>query len=71
MATKRDDCTREKFSLRLDPKYGYFVKDCKDERERRMLVFLVPIFIPEKPYNITLTLATTLLVVYSEKKVVD
>ena len=33
MATKRDDCTRDKFSQRLDPKYGYFVKDCKDERE--------------------------------------
>jgi hypothetical protein len=55
----------------LDPKYGYFVKDCKDKRERRMLVFLMPIFSPEKPYNITLTLATTLLLAYSEKKVVD
>jgi hypothetical protein len=31
------------------------VKDCKDERERRILAFLVPIFSPEKPYNITLT----------------
>jgi hypothetical protein len=71
MATKREDCTRNKFSSRLDPKYSYFVKDCKDERKRRMLAFLVPIFSPEKPYNITLTLATTLLLTYSEKKVVD
>ena len=71
MATKREDCTRDKFSQRLDPKYGYFVKDCKDERERRMLAFLVPIFSPEKPYNIILTLATTLLLAYSGKKVVD
>ena len=71
MATKREDCTRDKFSQRLDPKYGYFVKNCNDERERRMLAFLVPIFSPEKPYNITLTLATTLLLAYSEKKVVD
>jgi hypothetical protein len=55
----------------LDPKYGYFVKDCKDDRERRMLVFLVPIFSPEKPYNITLTIATTSFLAYSEKKVVD
>jgi hypothetical protein len=55
----------------LDPKYGYFVKDCKDEREKRMLAFLVSIFTPEKPYNITLTLVTTLLLAYSEKKVVD
>ena len=37
MATKREDYTRDKFSLRLDPKYGYFVKDCKEKRERRML----------------------------------
>ena len=36
-----------------------------------MLAFLVPIFSPEKPYNITLTLTTTLLLAYSEKKVVD
>ena len=71
MATKREDCTRDKISLRLDLKYDYFVKDCKDEKERRMLAFLVPIFSPEKPYNITLTLTTTLLLAYSEKKVVE
>ena len=71
MATKKNDCTRDKFSQRLDPKYGYFVKDCKDERERRMLAFLVPIFSPEKPYNIIFILVTTLLLAYSEKKVVD
>jgi hypothetical protein len=65
MATKKEDCTRDKFFLRLDPKYGYFVKDCRDKREKRMLAFLVPIFSLEKPYNITLTLATTLLLAYS------
>jgi hypothetical protein len=36
-----------------------------------MLVFLIPILSPEKPYNITLTFTTTLLLAYSEKKVVD
>lgn len=36
-----------------------------------MLAFLVLILSPEKPYNITLTLVTTLLLAYSEKKVVD
>jgi hypothetical protein len=71
MATMKEDCTRDKFSQKLDPKYGYFVKNCKDERLRRMLAFLVPILSPEKPYNITLTLAITLLFAYSEKKVVD
>ena len=71
MATKKDDCTRDKFSLRLDPKYDYFVKDCKEKKENRLVAFLMPIFSPKKPYNITLTLATTLLLAYSEKKVVD
>ena len=36
-----------------------------------MLVFLVHIFSPEKSFNITLTFAITLLLAYSEKKVVD
>ena len=71
MTTKKDDCTRDKFSQMLDPKYGYFVKDSKYERERRMLAFLMHIFSPEKPYNIIVTLVTTLLFAYSEKKVVD
>ena len=71
MATKREDCNRNKFSQRLDPKYGYFVKDCKDERKRKILAFLVPIFSLEKPYNIIFTLTTTLLLAYSEKKVVN
>ena len=36
-----------------------------------MLVFLVPILSLKKPHNITLTIATTLLLAYSEKKVVN
>ena len=71
MATKREDCTMSNFSQRLNPKYGSFVKDCKDEMKRRILASLLPIFSAEKPYNITLTLATTLLLPYSEKKVVN
>jgi hypothetical protein len=71
MATKKEDCTRDNFSQKLDPKYDYFVRNCKDERQRRMLAFLVPILRPENPYNITLILATTLLLAYSKKKVVN
>ena len=32
MVTK-EDCTRDKFSQKLDPKYGYYVRHCKDKRE--------------------------------------
>lgn len=71
MATKKKDSTRDKIFQKLDPKYGYFVKNCKDERDRRILAFMVPILSPEKPYNITVTIATTLLLAYSKKKVVD
>jgi hypothetical protein len=71
MAVKKEDCTRDKFSKKLDPKYGYYVRDCKDKRERRLLAFLVSILCPEKSYNLILTLANTLLLAYSKKKVVD
>ena len=71
MVGRKDDCTRGKFSRNFDGKYGYFIKDCKDERERRMLAFLVPILNPEKPYSLTRTLASTLLMAFSEERVVD
>ena len=71
MATKKDDCTRDRLSQKLDSKYGYFLKDCKDKRGKRMLAFLVPILSLEKPNNVTLTLANTLFLAYSGKRVVD
>ena len=71
MAIKKEDCTRDKFSHKLDPNYGYYVRDCSNRKEKRVLAFLVPILSPKKPYNVTLTLASTLFLAYSEKKVVD
>lgn len=68
MATKKEDCTRDKIFQKLDPKYGYYVRDSKDTREWRMLAFLVPILSLEKPYNVILTFATTLLLAYSERR---
>jgi hypothetical protein len=64
MATKKEDCIWNKFFKNLDPKYN-------DKREKMMLHFLMPILNPKKPYNVTLTLANTLLIAYSKKKVVD
>jgi hypothetical protein len=68
MAAKKEDCIRDKFSKKLDPKYGYYVRDCKDKRERRLLAFLVSILCPKKSYNLILTLANTLLLAYSKKR---
>ena len=70
LATKKN-CILDKFSLKLDSKYGYYVRDCKDMRERRVLAFLVPILSPKKPYNVTLSLATTLLLAYSNYIPID
>jgi hypothetical protein len=36
-----------------------------------MLTFIIPILSPEKPYDVTFTLATTLFFAYSEKNVMD
>ena len=55
----------------MDAKYGYYVKDCKDRRERRVLAFLVPILSLKKFYNVTLILATTILLSFSGERVVD
>ena len=35
MATKKEDYTMYKFSQKLDLKYGYFVKNCKDKEKKR------------------------------------
>lgn len=64
MVTKKEDCTRDKCSQKLDPKFSYYVRDCKDKGEKGMLAFLVPILSPKKPYNITFTQANTLFLAY-------
>jgi hypothetical protein len=40
MATKKNECTRAKLSKKLDPKYDYYVKNCKDKREKYDVSFL-------------------------------
>lgn len=46
MATRKEDCTRGKFRTKPHRNDGYKVTDCKDEREMRVLAFLVPILHP-------------------------
>ena len=40
MATKKEDCTRDKFSQKLDPKYGYFVKKLQGRERKEDASFL-------------------------------
>ena len=43
------------------PKDGYALPDCKDPRAKRMLEFLIPIFYPEKPARVIVTIENMML----------
>ena len=44
----------------VDPKDGYAVGDCWNDRQRRVLEFLVPIVHPDKPTRVTITIGNTI-----------
>ena len=44
----------------VDPKDGYSMGDCRNDRQRRLLEFLVPIVHPDKPTQVTITIENTL-----------
>ena len=49
-----------RFMHQVDPKDGYFVGDCRNDRQRRLLKFLVPIVHPDKPIRVTITIRNTI-----------
>ncbi len=71
MSNRKDVFATGKFSSTNDPKDGYLISDCKDPRERRVLMFLVPILYSEKPTRVTITLANTIFGALSEKRQVN
>ncbi len=60
MASRKDEFCRGKFGGAVNPKVGYVVDDCIDERQRRLLKFLVPVLHLEKPTRVTISLANTI-----------
>ena len=44
----------------VDPKDRYSVGDCRNDRQRRLLEFLVPIVHPNKPTRVTITIGNTI-----------
>jgi hypothetical protein len=50
----------KKFQGEVDPKEGLHPTNCRNQRERRVLEFLMPILNPENPKRISLTMANTL-----------
>ena len=49
-----------KFLHDVNPKDGFPVRKCRNDREHRVLEFLVPIVHPDKPTRVTRTLENTI-----------
>lgn len=71
MAGRKEEFVRGKFHGAVNPKDGYAVEDCTDERHRRLLQFIVPVLHPEKPTRVTLTLGNTIFGSLSGDRKVD
>ena len=56
MANRTDKFVEGNFLHDVDPKDGFLVRECRNNRERRVLEFLVPIVHPDKPTWVTRTL---------------
>ena len=48
------------FIHQVGPKDGYSVGDCRNNRQRRLLEFIVPIVHPDKPTWVTITIGNTI-----------
>ena len=70
-ATRKDFCLEGKFHTQSSSKNGYLIRECKDARERRVLAFLCPIFNPDKPLTVTLTLGSTIMLALQRKREVN
>ena len=71
MANRTDKFVEGKFLHDIDPKDGFPVKECRDDRERRVLEFLVPIVHPDKPTGVTRTLDNTIFGALTGDRPVD
>ena len=60
MANRTDKFVEGKFLHEVDPKDGFPVRECRNDREHRVLEFLVPIVHSDKPIWITRTLENTI-----------
>lgn len=70
-ASQKDKYVRGKFSHNVNPKDGYPILDCTIGREKRVLEFLVRIFYPKKPNQITVTFENTIFGSLSGERPID
>ena len=60
MSNRMEGYHEGRFMHQVDPKDGYSVDDCRVDRHRRLLEFLVPIVHPDKPTRVTITIGNTI-----------
>ena len=60
MANRTVRFVEGKFLHDVDPKDGFPVRKCRNDQERTVLEFLVPIVHPDKPTKVTRTLGNTI-----------
>lgn len=60
LASRTDKFLAGKFVRPTNPKEGFALINCQNERDRRVLEFLIPIMYPEKPTWITVMVANTI-----------
>ena len=60
-----------RFMHQVDPKDGYSVGDCRNDRQQRLLEFLVPIVHPDKPTRVTIMIGNTIFGALDGGKEVD
>ena len=71
LANRTDKYMEGKFLHDVNLKDGFPVKECRDDRERRVLGFIVPIVHPDKPIRVTQTLGNTIFGALEGEKLVD
>ena len=60
-----------KFLHDVDPKDGFLVKECRDDRNYRLLEFIVPIVHLDKPTRVTRTIGNTIFGALDGERLVD
>ena len=60
LANQMDGYIEGWFIHQVEPKVGHAVEDCRNDRQHRMLEFLVPIVHPDKPTQVTIMIRNTL-----------
>ena len=71
LSNRMEGYTQGRFMHQVDPKDGYSVGDCRNNRQCRLLEFLVPIVHLDKPTRVTITIGNTIFGALDRGREVD